>query len=157
LHSNAQFTAGVAAGGLEGRPDMDFSTVKLPAQPTESAPDGSEVRILLSLPGGSMAHFRLAAGAVSKAVCHRSVDELWYVVAGRGEMWRRQGAREEVIALEPGVCLSIPAGTHFQFRAHGSEALAAVAVTMPPWPGADEATPVAGHYTSSPCPSPPCC
>jgi len=127
---------------------MIFSSVKLPAQPTERAPDGSEVRTLLSLPGGSMAHFRLAAGAVSRAVCHRSVDELWFVVAGRGEMWRRQpeSAHEEVTALEPGLCLSIPAGTHFQFRADGSEALAAVAVTMPPWPGADEAAFVTGHW-----------
>lgn len=123
-----------------------FSTAKLPAQPTEHAPDGSEVRSLLSLAGGSMAHFRLAAGAASKAVCHRSVDELWFIVAGRGEMWRRQGEREEVIALEPGLCLSIPAGTHFQFRAGGSEDLAAVAVTMPPWPGAHEAVFVTGPW-----------
>lgn len=123
-----------------------FSSAKLPAQPTEHAPDGSEVRALLSLAGGSMAHFRLAAGAASKAVCHRSVDELWFVLAGQGEMWRRQGEREEVIELEPGLCLSVPAGTHFQFRARGSGALAAVAVTMPPWPGADEAVFVTGPW-----------
>ena len=123
-----------------------FSSAKLPAQPTEHAPDGSEVRTLLSLAGGSMAHFRLAAGAASKAVCHRSIDELWFVLAGQGEMWRRQGEREEVIELEPGLCLSVPAGTHFQFRARGSGALAAVAVTMPPWPGADEAVFVTGPW-----------
>jgi len=123
-----------------------FSSAKLPEQPTEHAPDGSEVRALLSLAGGSMAHFRLAAGAASKAVCHRSVDELWFVLAGQGEMWRRQGEREEVIELEPGLCLSVPAGMHFQFRARGSGALAAVAVTMPPWPGADEAVFVTGPW-----------
>jgi mannose-6-phosphate isomerase-like protein (cupin superfamily) len=38
-----------------------------------------------------------------------------------------------------GVSVSIPLGTHFQLRNDGAEPLAAVAVTMPPWPGDDEA------------------
>ena len=111
-----------------------FATMHLPALPTVVAPDGSDVRVLLGLPAGGMAHFELAAGRVAKAVTHRSVDELWFVLAGRGQMWRRQGEREEVVALEPGVCLSIPLGTHFQFRASATEAVSAVAITMPPWP-----------------------
>ena len=78
---------------------------------------------------------------------HRTVEEIWYVLAGRGEMWRRQGNRDRVVPLEPGVCLTIPLGTHFQFRSLGPAPLAAVAVTMPPWPGSDEAMPVAGHWT----------
>jgi mannose-6-phosphate isomerase-like protein (cupin superfamily) len=127
----------------------DFATMRLPASPTVVAPDGSDVRVLLGLPGGSMAHFELAAGQVAKAVTHRSVDELWYVLAGRGQMWRRQGEREEVVALEPGVCLSIPLGTHFQFRATATESVAAVAITMPPWPGETEAVPVEGPWPAS--------
>ena len=62
---------------------------------------------------------------------------------------RRQGEREEVIYLSPGVCLSIPLGTHFQFRAAATQAVSAVAITMPPWPGADEAVPVAGPWPAS--------
>jgi len=127
----------------------DFATMRLPASPTAVAPDGSDVRVLLGLPGGGMAHFALAAGQVAKAVTHRSVDELWYVLAGRGQMWRRQGEREEVVALEPGVCLSIPLGTHFQFRASATESVAAVAITMPPWPGETEAVPVEGPWPAS--------
>lgn len=127
----------------------DFATMRLPASPTVVAPDGSDVRVLLGLPGGGMAHFELAAGQVAKAVTHRSVDELWYVLAGRGQMWRRQGEREEVVALEPGVCLSIPLGTHFQFRASATESVAAVAITMPPWPGETEAVPVEGPWPAS--------
>lgn len=127
----------------------DFATMRLPASPTVVAPDGSDVRVLLGLPGGGMAHFALAAGQVAKAVTHRSVDELWYVLAGRGQMWRRQGEREEVVALEPGVCLSIPLGTHFQFRASATESVAAVAITMPPWPGEAEAVPVEGPWPAS--------
>ena len=128
---------------------MDYASLPLPAEPTVQAPDGSEVRVLLALSGGSMAHFRLAAGAVSKAVVHRSVEELWFVVAGAGEMWRRQGDREEVVALTPGLCLSIPVGTHFQFRASAGEAVSAVAVTLPPWPGDGEAVFVEGPWQAS--------
>lgn len=92
-----------------------------------------------------MAHFRLEAGACSSAVAHRTVDELWYVTAGVGELWRKQGEVEEVTALTQGVCVSIPAGVAFQFRADGAEPLEIVAVTMPPWPGNDEAEKVPGR------------
>ena len=116
-----------------------FGTRLLPAQPDVTAPDGSDVRILLSLKGGSMAHFELAAGKTSLAVAHHSVEEIWFCLSGRGEMWRRLGSQEQVVELYPGTCITIPAGTHFQFRSFGPEPLAAVAVTMPPWPGDAEA------------------
>lgn len=101
-----------------------------------SAPDGSTVRPLCAIPGaGSFAHFQLEAGRISKAVAHATVQEIWYVVAGRGEMWRRQGDRAWTVRLRPGVCLTIPLGTVFQFRADpGAQPLRIVAVTMPPWP-----------------------
>ena len=124
----------------------NFETMTLPPQPDVLAPDGSQVRILLRLAGGSMAHFRLDPGQTSIAAAHRSVEELWYVVSGHGEMWRRQAGREETVLLGPGSCLSIPAGTAFQFRATGDEPLSAVAVTMPPWPGDGEAYPVEGVW-----------
>jgi mannose-6-phosphate isomerase-like protein (cupin superfamily) len=123
-----------------------FATRRLPAAADNVAPDGSDVRVLLSLAGGSMAHFTLPPGQTSRAVAHHTVEEIWYVVAGRGEMWRKAGGQEEVVALEPGVCVTIPRGTQFQFRAAGSEPLAAVAVTMPPWPGDGEAYAVEGRW-----------
>jgi mannose-6-phosphate isomerase-like protein (cupin superfamily) len=110
------------------------------------APDGSAVQVLLQLAGGSMATFTLQPGQVSAAVTHRSVEELWYVVAGRGQMWRRDAAGQQIVALEPGLCLSVPLGTAFQFRCDGGAALVAVAVTMPPWPGPDEALVVPGPW-----------
>ncbi len=128
---------------------MDFATKRLPAGVDVVAPDGSDVRILLALAGGSAAHFSLAPWRTSLAVTHRTVEEIWYVLGGRGEMWRRQGEREEVAALEPGVCLTIPLGTHFQFRSLGAEPLTAVAVTMPPWPGEGEAVVVDGPWEAS--------
>lgn len=128
---------------------MTFDTMRLPAEPDVTAPDGSDVRILLATGRGSMAHFELSAGRTSLAVTHRTVDELWYVLAGRGEMWRQQDSREETVLLEPGVCISIPVGTRFQFRSLGPGPLAAVAITMPPWPGDGEAYPVAGPWQAS--------
>jgi mannose-6-phosphate isomerase-like protein (cupin superfamily) len=125
----------------------DFSTTSLPADPTVTAPDGSDVRVLLRLSGGSMAHFQLAAGAVSKAVRHRTVEEIWYVLGGGGQMWRRQGDHEETVDLAAGTCLTIPVGTAFQFRAGEAGPLSAVAITMPPWPGDGEAVFVDGAWT----------
>jgi mannose-6-phosphate isomerase-like protein (cupin superfamily) len=120
-----------------------FEAMTLPEKPDVIAPDGSKVRVLLRVEGGSMAHFELAAGLVSIAVQHRTVEELWYVLTGIGEMWRRQGEHEEVVGLAPGASLSIPAGTAFQFRSAGPEPLTAVAVTMP---GLQEAFEVAGVW-----------
>ena len=124
----------------------EFGTMRVPVAKTATAPDGSDVRVLLQLKGGGMAHFELAPGQVSTAVTHRTVEEIWVCISGRGEMWRRQGAREEVVPVERGVCLTIPLGTHFQFRSFGDETLEAIAVTMPPWPGADEVTVVPGKW-----------
>ena len=50
-----------------------FTSKRLPAQRDVVAPDGSDVRILLKLDGGSMAHFELAPGQTSKAFIHRTV------------------------------------------------------------------------------------
>jgi mannose-6-phosphate isomerase-like protein (cupin superfamily) len=99
------------------------------------------------LAGGSLAHFALPPGRVSRAVRHRTVEELWYFVGGRGQMWRRDaGGRESVVDVEAGVSLDIPLGTAFQFRSTGEEPLAAVGTTMPPWPGDDEAVFVDGIW-----------
>jgi mannose-6-phosphate isomerase-like protein (cupin superfamily) len=110
------------------------------------APDGSEVRILLGLAAGGMAHFELAPRQISKAVTHRTVEEIWYFVSGRGQMWRKQEGQASVVDVHPGVCITIPLGTHFQFRSFGDEPLAAVAVTMPPWPGEGEAIVATGEW-----------
>lgn len=125
---------------------MDFDTRRLPAARDAVAPDGSDVRILLGLERGSVAHFEIGPGQISGAVAHRTVEEIWYVLKGRGEMWRKQGDREETVAMEPGVCLSIPVGTRFQFRCLGGEPLAVIGTTMPPWPGAGEAAEVDGLW-----------
>jgi mannose-6-phosphate isomerase-like protein (cupin superfamily) len=124
-----------------------FDTRKLPAIADVAAPDGSEVRLLLSLKGGSMAHFQLQPGQIARAVRHRTVEEIWYFLSGQGEMWRSDGTNEGTTSVSAGICVTIPVGTAFQFRATADDKLAAIAITMPPWPGPDEAELVDGKWT----------
>jgi mannose-6-phosphate isomerase-like protein (cupin superfamily) len=124
-----------------------FETKHLPIERSAVAPDGSDVRILLGLRSGGMAHFELAPGQISKAVTHQTVEEIWYFISGRGQMWRKQNGKATIIDVYPGVCLTIPLGTHFQFRSFGvNEPLAAIGITMPPWPGDGEAVAVTGEW-----------
>ncbi len=123
-----------------------FQTMRLPVAPLDTAADGTDVRPLLQLSGGSMAHFELRSGAVSKAVTHRTVEEIWYFLGGRGEMWRKQGDHEEIVPVEASVSVTIPRGTQFQFRSFGDEPLTFVLITMPPWPGPDEVYEVPGKW-----------
>lgn len=126
---------------------MEFTTTHLSSEPDHIAPDGMAIRIFPGPPEkGGIAHFELAPGAISSAVTHKTVGEIWYFLTGRGHMWRRQGAREEVVDVYPGVAVTIPVGTHFQVRALGHEPLAALGVTMPPWPGPHEAIQVDGPW-----------
>lgn len=123
-----------------------FETKQISTNPDAVAPDGSDVRILLGLEGGGMAHFELGSGKTSRAVTHRTVQEIWFFISGQGEMWRRQDGASETVEVYPGVCLTIPVGTHFQFRCTGQDPLEAIGVTMPPWPGEAEAMLVNGPW-----------
>ena len=129
---------------------MEHETKRLPELPDIIAPDGSDVRVLLRTPRGSMAHFELSGGRASDPICHCTVEEIWFVLSGRGEMWRRCGDTETIVSLDAGICVTIPSGTHFQFRALPGEPLQAVGVTMPPWPGPEEAVAVPGKWPALP-------
>ncbi len=128
-----------------GRP----TTKRLGAAVDAMAPDGCEVRLLTETGRGSMAHFALGPGQISRPVAHRTIEEIWYFLTGHGRMWRRLGSDEEVVEVGPGVSITIPTGTHFQLRNDGDEPLAAVGVTMPPWPGDDEAYGVDGKWPAT--------
>ena len=110
------------------------------------APDGSEIRLLAATSRGSMVHCTLNSGEVSLPVAHRTVEEVWYFLEGTGQVWRRYGDEERVVDVAPGVSLSIPVGAHFQFRTTGDRPLRFLIVTMPPWPGEDEAYGVADYW-----------
>ena len=110
------------------------------------APDGSEIRLLSATSRGSMVHCTLKPGEVSLPVAHRTVEEVWYFLEGTGQVWRKYGGEERVVDVVPGVSLSIPVGAHFQFRTTGDRPLRFLIVTMPPWPGEDEAYRVPGRW-----------
>jgi mannose-6-phosphate isomerase-like protein (cupin superfamily) len=123
-----------------------FDTKRISATPDVIATDGCEVRVLCATSRGGMALFTLAPGAVARAVAHRSIEEIWYFIGGRGRMWRKSAEREDITEIAAGISVSIPTGTHFQLRSDGEEPLEAVAVTMPPWPGDGEAYIVTGKW-----------
>ena len=124
----------------------EFDTKRLSATVDEVAPDGSEVRVLLGTSRGLMGHYTLKPGQVSVALTNRSIDEIWFFLSGSGEMWRKQDQREDIVRVESGTCITIPQGTHFQFRSLSDEQLTSVGITMPPWPGPSEASVVEGRW-----------
>jgi mannose-6-phosphate isomerase-like protein (cupin superfamily) len=125
---------------------VKFETRRIGSAPDAIAPDGSEVRVLCQLSRAGLALFTLLPNAVSKAVAHRTVEEVWYIISGTGRLWRKLGQDEEIVELGPGLSLSIPTGTHFQFRCDGDQRLDVIGATMPPWPGESEAFFVEGTW-----------
>lgn len=94
---------------------------------------------------GGVARFTLPPRAVSRAVAHRTFEEVRCFVSGRGRMWRRLGCDEEIVGIGPGTSLATPIGTRFQFRSDSDEPLSVIGATMSPWPGEGEPTPSAGR------------
>ncbi len=128
-----------------------FESNRVKADYDVLAPDRSEIRLLHSLPGASVVHCTLSVGAVSIPVQHRTVEEVWYFLAGEGQVWRVQGEREHVLEVSPGISLTIPLGTRFQFRNTGELPLQFIITTTPPWPGEDEAVVLSdGQWSSTP-------
>ena len=121
--------------------------------PDVTAPDGSEIRLLIddrhAARRASLVEVTLAAGEVSKPVYHRTVEEIWYILEGTGQVWRcPPTSAPDTVAPVPvglGDALTIPTGWRFQFSADPGSALRFLCHTTPPWPGEDEAQPaVAG-------------
>jgi mannose-6-phosphate isomerase-like protein (cupin superfamily) len=125
-----------------------WQTRQLPDAYDLLAPDGSQIRLLAEVSGGSTVHCTLPPGGVTQAVRHRTVEETWFFLSGEGEVWRKSGGHDEITPVHAGVAISIPLGTEFQFRTLGNEPLAFVITTIPRWPGEDEAIPVDGIWSS---------
>jgi mannose-6-phosphate isomerase-like protein (cupin superfamily) len=123
--------------------------VRLGSDPVHIAPDGSRLRVLCRVARASTVHFELAPHEVSRAVVHRTVDEIWYVLRGRGTIWREFAGRATQTEMLPGLSLTLPVGTRFQFRNTGACVLAVLGVTVPPWSGDGEAVPVAGPWKAN--------
>jgi len=112
--------------------------------PDAIAPDGSEITFLVgNARRASLVEVRLPAGETTRPVRHRTVEEIWYVLAGEGRVWRRPPSGAAVIdEVGPGRTLVIPTGWSFQFQAGPAADLRFLCYTSPPWPGDEEAEPV---------------
>lgn len=122
-------------------------TVRVSVDKDVLAPDNSEIRLLLGVTGGGMAHCTLPPGQVSLAGIHQTVEEIWYCLAGQGQIWRQNDEQAGEAELSAGICVTIPRHTRFQFRNTGTEPLQIIIVTMPPWPGEQEWIRVEDHWT----------
>lgn len=132
---------------MSKREHLNFETRYLPAEVDELAPDTTEIRLLLRNLHASMSHGTLPPGGVSLAIRHKTVHEIWYVLGGEGELWRRTEHQEEIVHLRAGISVTVPIGVAFQFRTVSDEPLRFIMCTAPPWPGLEEAIVVEGHWT----------
>ena len=118
-------------------------------QPDATAPDGSEIRLLIdarhAATKASLCEVTLLGGQISRPVWHQTVEEIWYVLAGQGQVWRCPPGHEpeamEPVPVRPGDALIIPTGWRFQFSAKDAAPLRFLCYTCPRWPGPDEAQP----------------
>ena len=117
--------------------------------PDATAPDGPEIRLLVdarhAATKASLCEVTLPAGQVSRPVWHQTVEEIWYVLEGLGQVWRCPSAHDsgaiDPVLVGPGDALTIPTGWRFQFSAEDAAPLRFLCYTSPPWPGPDEAQP----------------
>jgi len=121
----------------------------LPEYPEAKSPAGAEIRFLVDGKTGNMIHSTVPPYQVNKATVHATVSEFWYVLEGRGEIWRDDGAENCVTVLVPGTAIDIPVGTAFQYRNVSDVDLKFICIAMPPWPGDSEAIYVEGIWQST--------
>ena len=117
--------------------------------PDATGPDGSEIRFLIDhrhrAQGTSVVEAILPPGQVSHPVWPWTVEEVWYILEGCGQVWRCPPDADpfplESVAVKPDDALTIPTGWRFQFSASPAGPLRFRCITIPPWPGPDEAQP----------------
>jgi mannose-6-phosphate isomerase-like protein (cupin superfamily) len=121
-------------------------TRPFPSAPDAHSPAGAEIRYLMEGVTGNMIHSTVPPGQVNRATVHATVSEFWHVLSGEGRIWRRDGGGEETTELRAGVSIDIPVGTAFQYRCIGAAPLEFLCISMPPWPGDQEARIIAGPW-----------
>ena len=90
------------------------------------APDGSQIRLIIDERHGassaSMVEVTLPTGQVSRPVYHQTVEEIWHILEGEGQVWRcppqeSQPLDVPALSVSAGDALVIPTGWRFQFSA----------------------------------------
>ncbi len=121
----------------------------LPQHAEATSPAGAEIRFIMDGDSGNMIHSTVKPGQINRATIHATVSEFWYILEGRGRIWRRDGNGAQVTDLCAGVSIDIPRGCAFQYRCDGTVPLKFICITMPPWPGEHEATHLDGAWEPS--------
>ena len=88
-----------------------MKTTILPEHPDAKSPAGADIRFVMACDAGNMIHSTVPHQQVNRATMHATVSELWFVLEGRGEIWRDDGDESCVTALVPGTSVDIPVGT----------------------------------------------
>ena len=123
-----------------------MKTTLLPEKPDAKSPAGADIRFLMDGESGNMIHSTVPPHQINRATVHATVSEFWFVLEGRGEIWRDDGVDRCITDLVPGTSIDIPAGTAFQYRNVSDQELKFICIAMPPWPGDSEATYVDGIW-----------
>lgn len=123
-----------------------MKTTLLPEKPDAKSPAGADIRYLMDSELGNMIHSTVPPHQTNRATVHSTVSEFWYVLEGRGEIWRNDEVDSNVTDLVPGTSVDIPVGTSFQYRNVSNQDLKFICIAMPPWPGESEATYVDGIW-----------
>ena len=123
-----------------------MQTRPLPSTPDARSPAGAEIRYLIEGETGNMIHSTVPPGQVNRATVHATVSEFWHVLSGEGQLWRRDSAGEETTTLKEGISIDIPVGTAFQYRCTSDVPLEFLCISMPAWPGDEEATFIDGPW-----------
>ena len=134
IHHN--FALQLDAGGDAGK----MKTTLLPEKPDAKSPAGADIRFIMDGESGNMIHSTVPPHQTNRATVHATVSEFWFVLEGRGEIWRDDGVDSCITDLVPGTSIDIPVGTAFQYRNVSDQELEFICIDMPPWPGDSEAT-----------------
>ena len=123
-----------------------MKTTTLPELPDAKSPAGAHIRYIMDGERGNMIHCTVPPHQANRATVHATVSEFWYILEGRGQIWRDDGTESGVTVLVPGTAIDIPVGTAFQYRNIADVDLKFICVSMPRWPGDSEATFVKGKW-----------
>jgi mannose-6-phosphate isomerase-like protein (cupin superfamily) len=119
---------------------------------TYQSPAGASVLPVGQNLQASVAVCSLKPGQITECIQHKTVEEIWYILEGEGELfWKNpRTLRKGVLILRPGTVAKLSTGLHFQYRDTGSSSsssLKFLCITTPPWPGSQEATQVDKYWS----------
>ena len=125
---------------------MNLDPVPLRSDFDALAPDGSQIHPLARGERASLCQCVLPPHTTSRAIQHKSVEEIWWILSGAAQVWREGFNDGKPIDVNAGTSLVIPPQTAFQYRNISATSLKIAITTSPPWPGDTEAVTATGPW-----------